>query len=161
MDRDLGFHPFHGIFIFVESCETRPTNHCSYWPCMEISCLNRTLCSNGIRSEPLVCLLRATEGHRDKQWWEPDASTVNQEAFPGTLLTVHRSLKPKWEQQMELVLVWRHCYPLQFFAKFFFFARFVNAHVGRPSRRGTDLETGDTERAALYSGCALGNCDLS
>lgn len=110
-------------FHFSQSCETRSANHCSYWPCMEISCLNRTLCSNGIRSEPLVCLLGATEGHRDKRWWEPDSSTVNQEVFPGTLLMVRRSLKPRWEQQMELVPVWRHCYSLQFFANFFFFAK--------------------------------------
>lgn len=88
MDRDLGFHLFYGIFILAESFETRSANHCYHWPCMEISCLNRTLCTNGICSEPLVCLPRAAEGSKDKQWWEPDSSTVNSEvAFPGKLST--------------------------------------------------------------------------
>lgn len=88
MDRELGFHLFYGIFILVESFETRSANHCYYWPRMEISCLNRTLCSNGICSEPLVCLHRAAEGNKDKQWWEPDSPTISCEvAFPGKLCT--------------------------------------------------------------------------
>lgn len=80
MYMDLGFHLFYGIFILEESFENRSTNHCYYWPCMEIPCLNRTLCSNGICSKPSVCLHRAAEGHKDKQWWESDSFTVNQES---------------------------------------------------------------------------------
>lgn len=88
MDRDLGFQLFYGIFILAESFETRSANHCYYWPRMEISCLNRTSCSNGICSEPLVFLHRAAEGNKDKQWWGTDSSTVRQGvAFPGKLST--------------------------------------------------------------------------
>lgn len=121
---------------------------------MEISCLNRTLCSNGICSEPLVCLHRAPEGNTDKRWCEPNLSTVNQEvAFPGKLPPIHRSLKLRWKQQMEPVLVGRHCCLLQFSARFFFSARFVNALFWRKNRRGADLESGNTEGWVMFWLC--------
>lgn len=51
--RGSGSLPFHGVLISVESSETRSGHHCSHWPHTEISSLHR-----------------ATEGFRDKPWWE-------------------------------------------------------------------------------------------
>lgn len=49
---------------------------------------------NGICPQPGLCLQRAAEGHKDKRWWTPDSSTVNQELqFPEKLLIGSQDLE--------------------------------------------------------------------
>lgn len=156
MDRDLGFHLFYGIFILVESFETRSANHCYHWPCMEISCLNRTLCSNGICFEPLVCLHRAAEGNKDKQWWETDSSTVNREvAFPGKLSTSQSPGENRWNWcGRKTLLLFSNSLPGSFPPP----GISTLAYGGR--RAEEQIWSLGPQRAGLYSGCVFGNCDL-